>query len=319
MGADRRGLSLREVSIFGLLLAEVALFATLSPNFLTAGNLSNVVLNSADLALLAGGMTLVIILGGIDVSVGSAVGVTAWIVGTATNEGLPAVAVVVLAMLVGLGMGALNGLIVTKGRVTAIIATLGMAAVWRAVLFALWDGTDLFAPSVSPLFAGGFLLGIPAVSVLVLGCFAALWYVSRYRRYGRHVYAIGNDSEGARLNGVPVDRTTLLTYALLGLMVGLAAVIYIGRTGVIQASSGDELALAAIAAVVVGGTSITGGRGSIVGTLGGVLFIAVLQNGVVLTGVPPLWNGALVGAFILVAVVLDLVGQRVTRQRAVTA
>jgi ribose/xylose/arabinose/galactoside ABC-type transport system permease subunit len=139
--------------------------------------------------------------------------------------------------------------------------------------------------------------------------------VSRYRSFGRHVFAVGNDIEGARLNGVPVTRTIILAYSLLGLMVGIAGMIYMARTGVVQASSGFGLELAAIAAVVVGGTSITGGRGSVLSTLGGVLFIAVLQNGVVLTGVPPLWTGVLVGTFILVAVTIDVVGARVAQRR----
>lgn len=224
--------------------------------------------------------------------------------------------IVGFSLVIGLAIGTFNGLLVTKGRVTAIIATLGMLAVWRSVLFGLWGGSDLFSTPLSPLLAGGSILGIPAVSVVILVCFAVLWYVSRYRRFGRHVYAIGNDPEGARLNGVPVTRTIIMAYALLGLMVGIAAMIYMARTGVVQASSGTGLELSAIAAVVVGGTSITGGRGSLLSTLGGVFFIAVLQNGVVLTGVPPLWTGVLVGSFILAAVTIDLLGARLAQRRA---
>jgi len=307
--------SLRELSIFALLLVEILLFSLLSPNFLSKANFSNIILNSADLALIAAGLTLVIILGGIDVSTGAAVGVIAWVVGQATNSGLNPLLVVALALLIGTGMGTFNGALITKGKVTAIIATLGMLAVWRSALFGLWGGSDLFAAPLSPLFAGGMVFGIPAVSILVLASYAILWYVSRYRSFGRHVFAVGNDIEGARLNGVPVTRTIILAYSLLGLMVGIAGMIYMARTGVVQASSGFGLELAAIAAVVVGGTSITGGRGSVLSTLGGVLFIAVLQNGVVLTGVPPLWTGVLVGSFILVAVTIDVVGARVAQRR----
>lgn len=314
-GGGFGAVSLRELSIFALLFVEILLFSLLSPNFLSKANFSNIILNSADLALIAAGLTLVIILGGIDVSTGAAVGVVAWVVGQATNSGLNPLLVVALALLIGTGMGTFNGALITKGKVTAIIATLGMLAVWRSVLFGLWGGSDLFAAPLSPLFAGGMVFGIPAVSILVLATFAILWYVSRYRSFGRHVFAVGNDIEGARLNGVPVTRTIILAYSLLGLMVGIAGMIYMARTGVVQASSGFGLELAAIAAVVVGGTSITGGRGSVLSTLGGVLFIAVLQNGVVLTGVPPLWTGVLVGSFILVAVTIDVVGARVAQRR----
>ncbi len=193
--------------------------------------------------------------------------------------------------------------------VTPIIATIGLLAVWRAVHFNLWGGSDLFAPPISLLLVQRFA-GIPGVTFLVLAAYAALAYIMRFRPFGRNVYAIGNDAEAARLAGIRVTRTTIGAYALLGGLVGMAAIVFMSRTGVIQAYSGQGLELAVIAAVVVGGTSITGGRGSILGTFGGVVFVAVLQNGVVLLGVPPLWNGLLLGAFILLAVSIDAVVNR---------
>lgn len=302
-----------------LLALELVVFATLSDSFLTSGNLANVVLNSVDLALIAGGLTLVIILGGIDVSTGPALGVVAWVVGTLTVAGLPSVLVILLAIALGGLMGLINGAIISLLNVTAIIATLGTAAVWQTTLFGLWGGTDLFAPPVSQYAAADRVLGVPTVAFLVVVVYAVLWYITRYRAFGRHVYAVGNDVEAARLSGVGVRRVSLTAYVLVGGLVGLAAVVYMARVGVVQASSGADLSLATIAAVVVGGTSITGGRGSVVGTLFGVLFIAVLQNGVVLTGVPPLWNGVLVGLFILVAVGIDVVSERISARRAETA
>lgn len=302
-----------------LLAVELVVFASLSDNFFSSGNLANVVLNSVDLALIAGGLTLVIILGGIDVSTGPALGVVAWVAGTLTVADVPAPLVVLLAVALGGLMGLINGVVVSLLNVTAIIATLGTAAVWQTTLFGLWGGTDLFAPPVSTYAAADRAFGVPTVAFLVVIVYAVLWYVSRYRAYGRHVYAVGNDGEAARLSGVRVRRVTISTYVLVGGLVGLASVVYMARVGVVQASSGADLSLAAIAAVVVGGTSITGGRGSVIGTLFGVLFIAVLQNGVVLTGVPPLWNGVLVGLFILVAVGIDVVSDRLSARRAGSA
>lgn len=312
----RRVGPVRQLVVPLLLVLELVVFATLSDSFLTSGNMANVILNSVDLALIAGGLTLVIILGGIDVSTGPALGVVAWVVGTLTVADVPAPLVVILAIALGGLMGLINGAIVSLLNVTAIIATLGTAAIWQTTLFGLWGGTDLFAPPVSTYAAADRLFGVPTVAFLVVLVYAALWYVSRYRAFGRHVYAVGNDIEAARLSGVRVRRVTLSTYVLVGSLVGLAAVVYMARVGVVQASSGADLSLAAIAAVVVGGTSITGGRGSVIGTLFGVLFIAVLQNGVVLAGVPPLWNGVLVGLFILVAVGIDVVSDRVSARRA---
>lgn len=309
----------RQVVVPALLFTEVLVFAVLSDTFLTRGNIANVLLNSVDLALIAGGLTLVIILAGIDVSTGPALGVVAWVVGTLTLAEWPAWVVVACALVLGGVMGMLNGLLVAVLNVTAIIATLGTAAIWQTTLFGLWGGTDLFAPPVSEYASSKQVAGLPTVAFLVVLVYALLWYVSRFRAFGRHVFAVGNDAEGARLSGVNVHRVTIATYVLVGAMVGLAAVVYMARVGVVQASSGADLSLAAIAAVVVGGTSITGGRGSVIGTLVGVLFIAVLQNGVVLAGVPPLWNGVLVGAFILLAVGIDVVTERVSMHKAVAA
>lgn len=309
----------RQLVVPALLAVEVILFGALSDTFFTGANFANVILNSVDLALVAGGLTLVIILGGIDVSTGPALGVVAWVVGTLTLTGLPPALVVVLAIGLGGILGLINGAIVQLLNVTAIIATLGMAAVWQTVLFGLWGGTDLFAPPVSQYAAADRLLGVPTVALLVVLVYSVLWYVSRYRAFGRHVYAVGNDPEAARLSGVGVRRVVLAAYVLVGALVGLAAVVYMARVGVVQAASGANLTLAAIAAVVVGGTSITGGRGSVIGTLFGVIFIAVLQNGVVLTGVPPLWNGVFVGLFILLAVGIDVVSERLSAGKAARA
>ncbi len=309
----------RQLVVPGLLALELVVFSVLSDTFFTSGNLANVLLNSVDLALIAGGLTLVIILGGIDVSTGPTLGVVAWVVGTLTVAGLPPALVVLAAIALGGAMGLINGVIVSVLNVTAIIATLGTAAVWQTTLFGLWGGTDLFAPPVSRYAAADRLVGVPTVAFLVVIVYAVLWYVSRYRAFGRHVYAVGNDIEAARLSGVDVRRVSMSAYVLVGALVGLAAVVYMARVGVVQASSGADLSLAAIAAVVVGGTSITGGRGDVIGTLFGVLFIAILQNGVVLTGVPPLWNGVLVGAFILVAVGADVVSERLSTRRGMAA
>lgn len=316
-GQSRRNLGpVRQLVVPALLCLELLVFATFSDNFLTGANMANVILNSVDLALIAGGLTLVIILGGIDVSTGPALGVVAWVVGTSTVAGTSPALTVVLAIALGALLGLVNGAIVSLLNVTAIIATLGTAAVFQTALFGLWGGTDLFAPPVSRYAAADRLLGVPTVAFLVLVVYAVLWYVTRYRAFGRHVYAVGNDTEAARLSGVAVRRVSLAAYVLVGGLVGLAAVVYMARVGVVQATSGTNLTLAAIAAVVVGGTSITGGRGSVVGTLFGVLFIAVLQNGVVLTGVPPLWNGVLVGMFILIAVGIDVVSERLSARNA---
>lgn len=302
---------IRRSAIWVLLAAQLALFSYLLPSFLTAGNLGNVIVNAAGLAIVAAGMTFVIVLGCIDVSVGSMLGVLAWLTGWLTTaQDLPVLAVLAIVIGTGALMGSLNGTIVAKGRMTAIIATLGMLFVWRSVLYGLWGGRDLFAPPVVP-WLGGMRLGVvPIVGLIALAVYVVLAATGRWRRFGRDVYAVGNDRQAARLNGIPVDRRIIGAFALLGALVGLAAVMQMARVGVVQAFSGRDFELGVIAAVLIGGTSITGGRGSLFGTLGGVLFVAVLQNGIVLSGVPPLWNGVALGAFVLIAVGSDVLLER---------
>lgn len=302
----------RRLAIWVLLAGQLILFATLLPNFLTPGNLGNVVVNAAGLAIVAAAMTFVIVLGCIDVSVGSMLGVLAWLTGwLTTTQDLPVLAVLGIVVAVGALMGSLNGTIVAKGRMTAIIATLGMLFVWRSVLYGLWGGRDLFAPPLAPWLGGQRLGGVvPVVGLLALAVFVLLAIVANRRRFGRDVFAVGNDRQAARLNGIPVERRIIGAFALLGGLVGLAAVMQMARVGVVQAFTGRDFELGVIAAVLIGGTSITGGRGSLYGTLGGVLFVAVLQNGIVLAGVPPLWNGVALGTFVLIAVGADVLLER---------
>jgi len=297
---------LRRALLPMLLLGETTAFALTSPQFLSGTNLLNIVTGAADVALIAAGLTLVILLGGIDVSTGFALGAIAWVVmhllGSQLNPGL----IVISAVALGAVAGLLNGALVTRLTIPSIVATLGTSAIFQTLLFSLWNSTDLFSgPVVSILSPQGRFIGVPSLVVLVLVVYALLHVLLTSTVFGRSVYAIGSNREAATLAGVRTDRIRIVGFALVGALVGLAACTYVGRVGVVQASTGSEMSLLAIAAVVVGGTSILGGEGSVVRTLGGVAFIAVLQNGVVLAGVPPLWNGLMIGLVILLAVSID--------------
>lgn len=293
-----------------LLVAEILIFSLLSPRFLTADNLANIAYNSADLALVAAGVTLVVILGGIDVSTGFAVGIVAWVVARLSGMDVPVLVIVLSALAVGALLGAVNGSLITFGRVPPIIATLGTAAIFQTVLFALWNSTDLFSGPIAPIFSGQRVMGVPMAIGLVIVVYAALAWFMRRRPSGRALYATGSNPEAAKLAGIRTNRLQFTSYVVIGLLVGLAGLIYVGRVGVVQASSGNELTLLAIAAVVVGGTSILGGEGSVLRTLGGLVFIVILQNGIVLAGVPSLWNGLMVGVTIILAVSIDVVAAR---------
>jgi ribose/xylose/arabinose/galactoside ABC-type transport system permease subunit len=286
-----------------LLASEVLLFATLSPYFLTGENLHNIAINSIDLALISAGLTLVIIVGGIDVSTGYAVGLTAWFIANFQILTLNPFLILLISLLVGAVIGLINGYLTAGLSIPSIVATLGTAAIYQTLLFTLWGSEDLFtAPNLNLLSGNSNLGPIPSLVVIVVIIYLLLHLVLTRTKFGRFIFAIGSNLEAARLSGINIKLIRVSVSCILGLLIGLAASTYLARVGVVQASAGNELTLLSIASVVVGGTSILGGEGSILRTLGGMLFIMILSNGIVLSGVPSLWNGLIIGTVILVAV-----------------
>jgi ribose/xylose/arabinose/galactoside ABC-type transport system permease subunit len=310
---------LKKIQVYSLpilLIVALALFTYLSPYFFTTTNLTNIAINSVDLALVAAGLTLIILMGGIDVSTGFAVGLTAWFVGTLLMNDLNPYLVLFIALLIGSFIGIVNGSLTIFFGIPSIVATLGTAAIFQTLLFIFWDSTDLFSDPVLPFLSGSEkLLGIPTLIWLTVVIYLSLHLILSKTKFGRNIYAIGSNLEAARLIGIKIEKTRLIVSIILGCMVGLAACTYLGRVGVVQAYSGNELTLLAIASVVVGGTSILGGEGSILRTLGGVAFIMVLNNGIVISGVPSIWNGLVIGSIILFAVSLNGLVVNLERRR----
>ena len=319
--ADRTGLlragvlaQARRALMPVLLVGEFLLFALAAPGFMTPDNFTNIIVNSTDLAIVAAGLTLVILTAGIDLSVGAMVGVVSWIAARLIVDGHPPVVTIAVALAAGALLGSINGGLVTVGKVSPIIATLGTGAIFAAVQFGLWGSRDILSPPVLDILGPhSRLAGIPTVFFVVILLYGLLLYFLKYQRLGRHLYAIGNDATGARLLGIKVNQTVFLSYVGVGALVGLASLVYIGRVGAAQAYTGHELLLPAIAAVMVGGTSILGGFGGVARTFGGLAFIAILENGVVLMGVPSLWNNFMVGAAIALAIIIDVLAVRAAR------
>jgi ribose/xylose/arabinose/galactoside ABC-type transport system permease subunit len=306
----------RSWAIVALLALEVALFAAFARHFLTPGNLANVLLQSTELALISAGMTVLIVQGGIDISVGSMLGLAALVGARLQMAGLPAPLAVLGPLGVGLGAGALNGLLVTAVRIPPIVATLGTMSVWRAAIFLLLGGQILTGiPSFSPALERAALGPVPVVFGLALGVYGLAWYLLEQRFAGRSVYAIGNNERAAVLAGVRVPVVKLLSYTVMGLLTGAAAITYTMRVPTVETGIAQDYALVAIAAVVIGGASITGGSGSIWGTLLGVLFVAFLRNGLVVVGVPSIWEQAALGAVIILSVGVD---RALRRRRALS-
>ncbi|HEY0264803.1 MAG TPA: substrate-binding domain-containing protein [Granulicella sp.] len=300
-------------------LAEVVFFAALAPGFFTVTNLFEVLRYSIELGLLAVAMTPIILTGGIDLSVGSTLGLAATIFGMAWHDGhLPIPLVIVLTLLIGTASGALNAALIAGLRLPALIVTLGTYSLYRGLAEGLTHGAASYTgfPHSFLLLGQGYIAKVIPIQLplflLVVAAYVVLVHCSTL---GRSFYAIGFNAEGARYAGLPVQRRLALLYLLSGVVASLAAIIFVAHVGLAKSDLGTGYELEAITAVVLGGTSVFGGRGSIYGTLAGLLFLSVLENGLHLMALPSEFTGVLIGLLLLGIVSLD----RIRQQRATVA
>lgn len=307
-----------QVALIGLLAVEVAVFAVSGTNFLTVGNGFEILRLSVELGLLAVASTPVIVTGGIDLSVGSLMGLSAVVFGKLWRDAghpIPLAAVETLAL--GAVAGGLNGGLITRLKLPPLIVTLGTFSLFRGLAEAITRGVDNFTDfPTSFLFLGqGYFFHdiIPAQLPIFVVVTVAFWILLQRSTIGRGLVAIGYSPEGARYAGLPVARLVGLVYVLAGIVSSLAAIIYVAHLGQAKADAGTGYELLAITAVVLGGTSIFGGRGSIAGTLLGLLAIAVLQNGLRLSDLPGELAGILTGTLLLIAIGFDRWTGRATR------
>ncbi|GAC1465026.1 MAG: hypothetical protein NVSMB9_04250 [Isosphaeraceae bacterium] len=292
-----------------LLMLEVGVFAPIGTNFFSLDNAFEVVRLSVEIGLIALALTPLIVSGGIDLSVGSLMGLSAVVFGKLWRDGgLPVGAALALTLVLGGCAGGLNGLLITRLRMPALIATLGTFSLFRGLAEGITGGVDNFTrfPAGFLFLGQGYLIGgVPAQLPVLLVSALAFWVLLHRSALGRGLVAIGFSPEGARYAGIPVGRRVSLVFILSGLSSSLAAVIYVAHLGQAKADAGTGYELLAITAVVLGGTSIFGGRGSITGTLLGLFAIAVLRNGLRLADLPAELAGVLTGVLLLVAIGLD--------------
>lgn len=301
----------REALLLAALLILVIIFSAQSEFFLSERNLTTILRNSVDLAVVCAGMTIVIILGGIDVSVGGILAVSAVLIGRAYQYGMPDWIVVPVGLAVGALLGALNGVIIARTRVPPIVATLGTMYIYIAVLFLVIGGVWISGlPGTLSFLVLGNFMGLPAGVYVIGAVYAVSWLLLRRTPWGQWVVAIGCDEAAARLVGIRVNRTKIQAYALLGLFAGLAAVLYVARLRNVEVNIGTNIALEAIAATILGGANIRGGIGSLLGALMGVLFIKMTQNGLVLIGVSSLWEQVVIGGILILVLILDALETR---------
>jgi len=295
------------VPALSLLVLCIA-FALSTNTFLTVRNLVNVVDQLTVLGIMAIGMTAVIVIGGIDLSVGSVLALSMMVMGWMSNVvGIPMPIAMVAALIIGALSGAVSGLLITRANLPAFIATLATMSIGRGIANLITDGSQIvgYVPWFSALSINRYM-GVLSVTValfIVVTICAGLYM--KYRANGRALYAIGGSPEVARLAGIPVKRITVIVYAVSGLLAGLAGVVMSTRLDSSQPSGGLGYELDTIAAVVIGGASLSGGVGSIWGTLMGVLTIGVLRNGLNLLGVSPFVQQIVIGTVIVLAVAVD--------------
>lgn len=293
-------------TVLGLVVVIVVI-SILKPKFLGLENILNVLRQSSINGLLAIGMTFVVLTGGIDLSVGSIVGASGIFAAlVAQNHNLPWFIPLLVGVGVGFLLGSINGFIIAILRVPAFIATLGMLSIARGITYMASDARPV--PGLSPGFlriGGGSFRGMP-IPVIILIAVLGICYVLLYRcRYGRYVFAAGGNAMAAKVSGVKVKSILWSVYMIAGTMAGLAGVILTSRVTSGLAQSGQNYEVDAIAAVVIGGTSLSGGRGRLWGTIIGFLIMAVMNNGLDMMAVSSYWQLVIKGSIIIIAVMLD--------------
>jgi ribose transport system permease protein len=302
-----RELSWETMGLPAVVVLMILLFGTLAPNFWAVSNASNVARQVAVLGMIGAVQTVVIISGGIDLSVGSLLAVANVLMAMGLAQGSVALGVV-LALGAGLGFGLLNGVLIGKTRLAPFIVTLGMLSIARGTALTITDGVPIFGlPESSFSWIGqGYLGPVPAPVIFAVITFAAIGVLLSRTSFGTAVYAIGGNEQAAVLAGMRVARTKITIYALSGLTAALGGVILTARVNSGQPLLGQGLELDSVATVVIGGTYLFGGRGRLVGTIFGVMFVGILQNGLNLLGISTFVQQVVIGASIIVAVLLTV-------------
>ena len=300
----QRGMGRSPILLLVLALFLIAVTIISHGSFWNHVNIDSLLVTSAITAIPATGMTIVILTGGIDVSIGSMLGLVSAIGGTAFEAGWPLAAVAPLFLLLGALAGTINAAIVIGGRVPPVVATLGTLSIFRMCVFLVMGSQWITAipPSLTTLFIADHVWFLPVASLLALAVMAAFALFLRAHRIGRHIYAVGNNDEAARLAGIPVRRIQAGAYILLGLCTAISALLTLGQSPMVQTSTGTSFELGVIAAVVLGGTELSGGKGNLFGTLLGVLIVGLITDGIVLMRIQPFWSGVVLGLIILVSI-----------------
>nr|WP_251713045.1 ribose ABC transporter permease [Lactococcus ileimucosae] len=291
------------------LIVLMIVITIINPNFLTTNNLLNLLLQVTANGFIAFGMTFVILTSGIDLSVGSILALSSAITAGLIANGMPVPLAIVVALLLGGVLGMINGLLISFGKLVPFIVTLATMTIFRGATLVYTNGNPITqGMSNSYLFkflGQGYILGIPFPVILMFAVFIILYIVLHKTAFGKSVYALGGNEKAAYISGIKLNKVKILIYTISGVMASISGLIITSRLSSAQPTAGASYEMDAIAAVVLGGTSLMGGKGSLIGTLIGALIIGVLNNGLNIIGVSAFWQQVVKGVVILIAVMLD--------------
>ncbi len=301
-------LNVRQLGPVVALVILISLVTILNPNFIRPNNLLNLLRQVSINAFIAFGMTFVIITGGIDLSVGSVMALSSALVATLMISGVAPILAIILGILIGAILGSINGFIITKGKVVPFIATLSTMAIYRGATLVLTEGnpiTKFEGGKIFEMIGRGYIFKIPFPVILMILAFAILYVLLHRTTFGRKVFSIGGNEKAAYIAGINSHRVKFIVYTISGMLASIAGLILTSRLNSAQPTAGVAYEMDAIAAVVIGGTSMAGGYGRIVGTIIGALIIGTLNNGLNLLGVSSFYQQIVQGIVILIAVLLD--------------
>ncbi len=314
--------NIREISLV-IVMIVIAIFVEYRSggNFLTAENLSDMFAETSVLAICAVGMMFVMVTGGIDLSIGAimALGAMAGCTVLKNNPGIPTIAVVAIAMAVGIVSGFFNGVLVSKLKILPIIATLGTMNIYRGITYLVANGSWVKQQEMGAGFlslATGKVLGINNLIMIAVAVYIIAAFFMTQTRTGRKIYAVGNSEESARVSGIKTDNTLILVYTLLGVIAGLAGTLYVCKYGVAQGETCTGYEMNVIAACVLGGVSVNGGTGRVPGVLLGAILLGILNNAMPLIHVSSFWQEAIRGLIILLSIIANSLIQRNVEMKA---
>lgn len=304
----------REIGIVFALIIMMVVFTIIEPIYISTGNILDIIEQSTINGLLAIGITLAIITGGIDLSVGSTFAIVLVCVGNFLLKGVNPVAAIALGLMIGFILGLINGLLIAKLKLQPFIATLGTMSIYRGIAYVItggWPVLDI-PESFRKIVAGGIVFNIPA-NILILFAFAIVCHIMlKHTKFGSYIYALGGNEEATRLSGVNVDINKILAYGVCGVGAALAGMVLLARLGTGEPAAGQGYELNAIAAAAIGGTSLAGGKGGVIGTLLGAILLSALKVGLIVVGVDTFWQYIATGVIIVIAAFFEIIQDKLS-------